>query len=134
MYLKNSYDGSNTDHDGKFSFTSILTGNQILVISYIGFEPLELEADISEMNQLEIKLREDVNSLDAVVLNAGSFSAGEQSRASVLKPLDVVTTAGVAGDFIAALQTLPGTQTVGEDGRLFVRGGGPGKRRYLLMA
>jgi len=123
VYLKNSYDGSNTDENGKFSFTSTLTGNQILVISYIAYEPLEREADISEMNQMEIQLREDVNSLDAVVLNAGSFSAGDQSRTSVLKPLDVVTTAGVAGDFIAALQTLPGTQTVGEDGRLFVRGG-----------
>src|SRR5690606_19575692 len=40
-----------------------------------------------------------------------------------LKPLDIVTTAGSAGNIVAALQTLPGTQTVGEDGRLFVRGG-----------
>jgi membrane-bound inhibitor of C-type lysozyme len=37
--------------------------------------------------------------------------------------LDIVTTAGSAGNIIAALQTLPGTQNVGEDGRLFVRGG-----------
>jgi len=123
VYLKNSYDGSNTDVAGAFSFTSNLNGIQILVISFIAFEPLEMKADISKMSQLKIQLREDVNSLDAVVLNAGSFSAGDQSRASVLKPLDVVTTAGVAGDFIAALQTLPGTQNVGEDGRLFVRGG-----------
>ena len=40
-----------------------------------------------------------------------------------MKPLDIVTTAGAAGDFVAALQTLPGTTTVNEDGRLFVRGG-----------
>ncbi len=37
--------------------------------------------------------------------------------------MDIVTTAGSAGNIIAALQTLPGTQNVGEDGRLFVRGG-----------
>ncbi|WP_037320552.1 carboxypeptidase-like regulatory domain-containing protein [Salegentibacter sp. Hel_I_6] len=123
VYLKNSYAGGNTDEDGKFSFTSTLDGEQILVISFIAFESTELKSKISQMNKLEIRLRADVNSLDAVVLNAGSFSAGDQSRASVLKPLDVVTTAGVAGDFIAALQTLPGTQAVGEDGRLFVRGG-----------
>ena len=58
-----------------------------------------------------------------MVLSAGSFQAGDNSKVSVMSPLDVVTTAGVAGDFISALQTLPGTQTVGEDGRLFVRGG-----------
>jgi hypothetical protein len=37
--------------------------------------------------------------------------AGDKSRVSVLKPLDIVTTAGSAGNIIAALQTLPGTQT-----------------------
>ena len=42
---------------------------------------------------------------------------------NVLKPLDVVTTASALGDYIGALQTLPGTSTVAEDGRLFVRGG-----------
>jgi hypothetical protein len=41
---------------------------------------------------------------------------------AVLKPLDIVTTAGSAGNIIAA-PNLPGTQSVGEDGRLFVRGG-----------
>ena len=44
-------------------------------------------------------------------------------RVNVLKPLDVVTTASALGDFVGALQTLPGTSTVSEDGRLFVRGG-----------
>ncbi|RYG31049.1 MAG: TonB-dependent receptor, partial [Chitinophagaceae bacterium] len=62
-------------------------------------------------------------SLDAVVINAGTLEAGDKARVSVLKPLDIVTTAGSAGDIIAALQTLPGTQTVGESGRLYVRGG-----------
>ena len=57
------------------------------------------------------------------MITAGSFSAGDKSRVSVLKPLDIVTTAGSAGNIIAALQTLPGTQNVGEDGRLYVRGG-----------
>src|SRR5690606_15797098 len=69
------------------------------------------------------KMRESVNTLDAVVISAGTFSAGDNSKITALKPLDIVTTAGSAGNIIAALQTLPGTQTVGEDGRLFVRGG-----------
>lgn len=40
-----------------------------------------------------------------------------------MKPLDIVTTAGSNGDIVSALQTLPGVNTVNEDGRLFVRGG-----------
>jgi hypothetical protein len=37
--------------------------------------------------------------------------------------LDVVMAGNSCGDIVAALQTLPGTQTVGEDGKLYVRGG-----------
>ena len=41
----------------------------------------------------------------------------------MLKPLDIVTTASAEGDIYGAVNTLPGTQIVGETGRLFVRGG-----------
>lgn len=68
-------------------------------------------------------LRDDVNALGTVVLSAGTFSAGDNSKISALTSLDVVTTASALGDFVGALQTLPGTTTVSEDGRLFVRGG-----------
>jgi hypothetical protein len=70
-----------------------------------------------------VVLRDDVNSLDTVVITAGTFEANDNSKVSVLKPLDVVTTASAVGDFVGALQTLPGTSNVAEDGRLFVRGG-----------
>lgn len=123
VYLEGSYDGTTSTADGSFRFETTEKGQKTLVISYVSYVPFRREMDITEMRNLEIVLREDVQSLEAVVLSAGTFSAGDNSKASVLKPLDVVTTAGVAGDFIAALQTLPGTQTVGEDGRLFVRGG-----------
>jgi outer membrane cobalamin receptor len=94
-----------------------------LVISFLTFETLRIPIDANNSKDKTFKLKESVNTLDAVVITAGSFSAGDKSRVSVLKPLDIVTTAGSAGNIIAALQTLPGTQNVGEDGRLFVRGG-----------
>jgi len=50
----------------------------------------------------------------------------------VLKPLDIVTTAGGLGDIYGALRTLPGAQTVGEDGRLFVRGGDASESRTFI--
>src|SRR5690606_34440464 len=82
-----------------------------------------MAGDVSFMKGLQSKLREDINTLDAVVLSAGTFSAGDNSKVSALTALDVVTTASALGDFVGALQTLPGTTTVAEDGRLFVRGG-----------
>lgn len=123
VYLEGTYDGSTTDDEGKFSFTTSETGTQTLVVSYLSYETFTMLGDISFMKDIKIKLKEDVNTLDAVVLSAGTFQAGDNSKVNALKPLDVVTTASALGDFVGALQTLPGTATVAEDGRLYVRGG-----------
>ncbi|NJO91186.1 MAG: Plug domain-containing protein [Chloroflexia bacterium] len=40
-----------------------------------------------------------------------------------MRPLDIVTTASGEGDIYGALNTMPGTQSVGEEGGIFVRGG-----------
>lgn len=123
VYLEGSYDGTVTDENGNFQFTTSENGSQTLLISYLSYETFSKTADVTALTGLIIRLKESVTSLDAVVITAGSFEAGDKARVSVLKPLDIVTTAGAAGDIIGALNTLPGTQTVGEDGRLFVRGG-----------
>jgi outer membrane cobalamin receptor len=123
VYLDGTYDGSSTNEKGEFSFSSSETGLQTLIVSFISFEEFSLTDDVKKMKKLTIKLREDVNTLDAVIINAGTFEAGDNAKVTALKPLDVVTTASALGDFVGALQTLPGTSTVAEDGRLFVRGG-----------
>ena len=123
IYIKGTYDGAVSDENGQFVFTSEKTGTQILVISFLSFETKEISGEINDFKNLQIQLVEKFDALNAVIINAGNFEAGTASEASVLKPLDIVTTAGSVGNIIAALETLPGTQSVGEDGRLFVRGG-----------
>ena len=123
IYLEGTYDGTTSDEKGIFSFSTSEVGSVTLVVSYLSYETFTMIGDVSYMKDLAIKLRDDVNALDAVVLSAGTFSAGDNSKVNVLNPLDVVTTASALGDFVGALQTLPGTTTVAEDGRLFVRGG-----------
>lgn len=123
VYIEGTYDGASTTENGSFSFTTTEKGTQTLVVSMLSFEPHYEVGDVSYFENLSIQLRESVNSLTGVTLTAGTFEAGDNSRVSVLKPLDVVTTASAVGDFVAALQTLPGTTTINEDGRLFVRGG-----------
>lgn len=132
IYLEGTYDGSTSNEKGNFSFTTSETGTQTLIVSFLAYESFTMIGDISYMKDLKVKLREDVNSLDAVVLSAGTFSAGDNSKVSVLKPLDVVTTASALGDFVGALQTLPGTTTVAEDGRLFVRGGDANETQIFI--
>tara|TARA_R110002012_G_scaffold309766_3_gene517023 strand:- start:1392 stop:1892 length:501 start_codon:yes stop_codon:yes gene_type:complete len=123
VYLQGTYDGTTTDIDGKFSFTTTETSYVTLVVSFIGYEDFNQQALVNELEGLKIRFRESVNSLNSVILNAGTLNAGDSSKASALKPLDIVTTAGAVGDFVGALQTLPGTSANPDDGRLFVRGG-----------
>ena len=98
-------------------------GIQTLKVSFISYESHTRTAEVATFKELRIVLREDVNTLDAVTINTGTFEAGDNAKVTALKPLDIVTTAGALGDFVGALQTLPGTSNVSEDGRLFVRGG-----------
>ena len=123
VYVDGTYDGASTDEKGEFVFKTATTGNQILVVSYLTYETLKIAIDVSNTKNKSIRMKESVNTIDAVVITAGTLEAGDKARVSVLKPLDIVTTAGALGNIVSALQTLPGTQTVGEDGRLFVRGG-----------
>ncbi|MEP2937240.1 MAG: TonB-dependent receptor [Gilvibacter sp.] len=132
IFLDGTYDGASSDLDGNFTFETEETGVQVLTISFVSFEPYSVSQDVSTMQNIKVVLQEDVNSLETVVLSAGTFEASDNSKVSVLKPLDVVTTASALGDFVGALQTLPGTTTVAEDGRLFVRGGEAGETQIFI--
>nr|WP_298925076.1 TonB-dependent receptor [uncultured Allomuricauda sp.] len=132
VYLEGTYDGASTDENGKFNFESTETGTQTLVVSMLSYDPHYEIGDITYFKDIKISLVESINALTGVTLTAGTFEAGDNSKVSVLKPLDIVTTAGAVGDFVAALQTLPGTTSVNEDGRLFVRGGEAGETQVFI--
>ncbi|RKE92229.1 TonB-dependent receptor [Ichthyenterobacterium magnum] len=132
VYLDGTYDGATTNDLGEFLFSTEEVGTQALVISFLSYETKTITNDVSQLTNLQIKLREDVDALDTVVISAGTFEANDNSKVSVLKPLDVVTTASALGDFVGALQTLPGTSTVAEDGRLFVRGGAADETQIFI--
>lgn len=124
IYIKDSFDGVNSLADGSFSFETGESGNQILIVSFIGFKNFEQSVVLNKKPLLvEVILVEEINKLDGVTITAGAFESSDVKKVTVLKPLDIVTTASAAGDIMGAINTLPGTATVGESGRLFVRGG-----------
>jgi len=132
IYLDGTYDGASSDDQGRFEFTTSEAGLHKLIVSYMSYETKVITKEVESLKDLKVVLREDVNSLDAVVISAGTFEANDNSKVSVLKPLDVVTTASAVGDFVGALQTLPGTSNVAEDGRLFVRGGSADETQIFI--
>ncbi len=132
IFIEGTYDGTSSSETGDFSFETSAEGNQTLVVSFILSETSNTLIDVANFKNKTIRLRDNFNALDAVIITAGMLEAGDKARVSVLKPLDIVTTAGSAGNIIAALQTLPGTQNVGEDGRLFVRGGEPNETQTFV--
>lgn len=124
IFLKGTYDGTSSDASGHYQLTTEESGKQVLVIQGVGYQSLEkvIECNGQEV-WLEIQLSESINALNAVTITAGTLEASDERKSVVLRPLDIYTTPGSNGDLAAALQTLPGTATVGNDGRLFVRGG-----------
>jgi hypothetical protein len=133
IFIKDSYDGTSSAADGSFYFVTDEKGTHILLATFVGYKPFEQQVELSGKSiMIIILLKEEINQLDGVVISAGSFTAGEEKRRTILKAVDIATTAGATADIAGALNTLPGTQKVGESGRLFVRGGDGSETRTFI--
>ena len=135
VFLKGTFDGASTDANGRFQFsTQQPAGAAVLVVSMLGLETQEqaVQLGAGAVRLPAIKLREARHELGDVVIAAGAFEASDEKRSAALKPLDIVTTAGALGDIAGALNTLPGTTRVGDEGKLFVRGGTAGEVRTYI--
>lgn len=120
--LSGTYDGASTDENGFFSFETEEIGEFELELEGSGFSSQTINITLPLELPLEI-IMEEVTELDVAVFTAGTMRAVGNTNETMMTSLDVVTTAGSDGDIIAAMQTLPGTNNVAEDGRLFIRGG-----------
>jgi hypothetical protein len=124
VYLQGTYDGVSSDVNGNFSFKTSKKGKNVLIVESMGFEPFSKEINLNGSQvKIDVKLKEKFNQLNAVTITAGTFEASDKKQANILTPLDMITTAGAQGDVFGALQSLPGTTTNGESGKLFVKGG-----------
>jgi CarboxypepD_reg-like domain len=134
VYLENTIDGGTADSMGVFRFTTSEKGNQTIVASEVSHETGGLPIVIAgDMSGIVIKLKANkARDLDEVVITAGSFDASNDKSKTVLKPLDIVTTAGANADVVKAIEMLPGTQQTGTDNGLFVRGGDASEAAILV--
>lgn len=124
VLVKGKAIGASTDTLGNYEITTNDTGRYILVVSMAGFDsrenPVILQGGIIELNFV---LKSSVSDLTTVTIIAGSFEAGDKKKSAVMTARDISTTAGGNGDVSTVMNTLPGTQKIGEEEGLFVRGG-----------
>lgn len=122
VFIVGTIDGCLTDSIGRFSFQTDGTGELTLRATFMGFDDYTLTS--RTLQGLNIVMRERATTIDEVVVTASSYSFGKSDNFKSMDALDVVMAGNSCGDIVAALQNLPGTQKVGEDGKLYVRGGG----------
>lgn len=131
--IKGSYDGGTSDSTGNFIFKTSETGDQILIVSAIGFKTIEQKINLDKnIPALSFTLKEEISEMKAVVITAGSFEASDKRKATVLSSIDILTTASANADVTGAIKTLPGAQQVGESEGLFVRGGTASETRTYI--
>ena len=134
VYLDNTIDGGTTDSMGIFKFTSSEKGNQTIVASEMSHQISGLPIVIAgDMSGIVLHLKANAtHDLSAVTITAGSFGTSGDNSKTVLRPLDIVTTAGANADVVKAIEMLPGTQQTGPDNGLFVRGGDASELSILV--
>jgi hypothetical protein len=124
IFFKGTIEGTNSDEHGRFSLSTKLTGDKILVASCIGYktheEAVELQNNIIE---LSITIFGNDIELKEVTVYAGTFEAGDKKKSVALNRLDMATNPIGFGDALSVIRTLPGTSNAADEGGLFVRGG-----------
>jgi vitamin B12 transporter len=124
IYFEGSYDGTTTDSMGHFTLNTDLIGEQLFVASFIGYEKYSRELELGSVDtSIAIIMEEQISEINEVAITAGVFSASDKKKSATLTSFDIATTSSAMGDIYGAYATMPGSQKVGEEGMLFVRGG-----------
>lgn len=132
--IQGAYDGASTDAEGSFQFKTSEKGEQTLTVSFIGYETYSQKVMLNGTAlELTLKMRETASELNTVTITAGTFEASDEKKTTLIKPIDIVTTAGGGADITQTMTLLtPGAQRNGESTGLFVRGGSAQESKILI--
>ncbi|MFC4096534.1 DUF5686 family protein [Euzebyella saccharophila] len=86
ILFKNSYEGTITDDNGNFYMESDVT-HDTLVISFIGYENLEIPLTSKVMYDMKVQLKESSEALKEVVVFAGKQSKKNNPAVEILKKI-----------------------------------------------
>lgn len=135
VYNKSNFKGTSANTYGFYSLT-LPEDSVILVVSYVGYAPVESRFYLNKDMELNIELSSSFE-LEEIVITAQEEEIQQQTQMSTITiPLrQIQTVPALMGevDVLKVLQLLPGVQS-GSEGTsgLYVRGGGPDQNLILL--
>lgn len=126
IIVKGTDQGTTSDIDGKFTL-ELENGDEVLVLSYIGHETLEVP--VRNRSDLSITMREDIAALDeVVVIGYGTMKKSDVTGAvASIKSEEITKVASVRVDDalrgkVAGLQIIPTSSAPGAASTIRIRG------------
>lgn len=134
VQVLDSFDGSVSDANGRFTFIARKLGAATLRASLLGYESAEhaVQLRAQDTTRIAFVLRETLINFKETVVTASAYTTGDEGKGVTLRGLEVVTTPGAAADIFLAIKTFPGVAMVDEGSGLFVRGGDVSETVTLL--
>lgn len=125
--VKGTQTGCISDLNGKFSFHQPLSEHQLLVVSYIGYQTIEVPV---RQGMMEIRLRQNVNELDEVTVQVAYGSAQRKSITGAVSVVSdkqiemrpVSSVASVLNGLVPGMQVIDGVGQPGNEAEVRIRG------------
>jgi hypothetical protein len=138
VLIKGTSLGAYSNKDGFFSISGIPPGDQILVVSFIGYAKREVRINVPDEGG--VKVRVSMTTADVVKEGVTVQADRENERrqiniSRVNIPMEQLSQIRIGGeaDIFRALQMLPGVLTSSQiSSGLFIRGGSPDQNLVLL--
>jgi hypothetical protein len=141
VYIENSDAGSTSNISGYFVIPNAPVGNQILVVSYLGYKTIK---KIILVNKDENQIQK-INLEPSPIQTSEIVITGDSSRTIeklFVKPISKIELSGkqinnipriIEADLLRSLQTLPGIQPLSDfSSALYIRGGTPDQNLYQV--
>jgi hypothetical protein len=86
IYIKGTYTGTTTNDNGAYTLQLPKFGDYVIVYQSLGYTPVTKNVSYTEAGQiLDIKLQEEIDTLDEVVVNSGENPANRVIREAINK-------------------------------------------------
>lgn len=119
--IEGTVDGTSTEEDGTFELELSKRSNQTIRFSLLGYQ--EQKVELTDTNFLTVYMKQNSQQLQEITITTSGFRLKGGSSIDQKNAVELVTVGGSEGDLFKSLQSLPGVQISGTDGKLLVRGG-----------
>jgi len=138
IWIKGTSIGTTSNEKGYYVLTDIPTGKQIVVFSYIGYQPLKQKFNLKSNEEIrfDVSLKPSLLTAEKIVT-----TAKREDNIKEIKPGQVTLNARqirylpqiAEPDLFRTLQMLPGVATLSDfSAGLYIRGGSPDQNLILL--